>query len=226
MPPLSKRRKIIRWSVYSALGLALAVVLVRPDSLVWASIGWMKFKGLFGASAVDLGPAKARLRAIAGADAALPLEGARVVVDKSDRKLGLYSGERLLKTYKIALGRHASGAKGKKSDGRTPTGDYFICTRNGLSQYHLFLGLSHPNAADADAGVKAGAIDDALRGKIADAEREGRQPPWDTPLGGAIGIHGGTSARDWTLGCVAVEDADVEEIWAATRIGTPVKIEE
>lgn len=221
-----KRRKLIRWIVYSGLAPVVAVVLVKPDLPFWIGIGWMKFRALFGATEVDLAPARERLGAILGAGVALPLPDARIVVRKAARKLDFYDGEKLMKTYRVALGGKPAGAKEKQGDRKTPTGDYFICARNGLTQYHLFLGLNYPNAADAARGLKSGLIDPAARDRIAGAESDRRQPPWDGPLGGATGIHGGTSLRDWTLGCVALDDADVEEVWLATREGTPVRIEE
>ena len=57
-----------------------------------------------------------------------------------------------------------------------------------------------------------------------EAEAAGRAPPWNTPLGGAIGIHGGGGSSDWTLGCVAVENAEIEELWDVVRLGTNVRV--
>ncbi|MEJ5384251.1 MAG: L,D-transpeptidase family protein [Fimbriimonadales bacterium] len=77
---------------------------------------------------------------------------------------------------------------------------------------------------DAQAGYRAGRIDAAQRTAIESAIRAGQCPPWDTPLGGAIGIHGGCAGRDWTLGCIAVDDAHIERLYMLLPIGCPVQI--
>jgi murein L,D-transpeptidase YafK len=169
-----------------------------------------------------------RLRAQAGADLALPLPGARIVIHKRARRLELYAGERLIKSCAVTLGRHADqGSKDAKGDGCTPEGRYFICTRNGASRFHLFLGLNYPNATDAARGLEKKLIDEAQRAAITAAEAAQKRPPWDTRMGGEIGIHGGgTQPPDWTMGCIAVENADIEELWVATEYWTPVEIRE
>jgi murein L,D-transpeptidase YafK len=136
--------------------------------------------------------------------------------------LGLYVGGRLAATYRIALGRRAEGHKEREGDGRTPEGHYFVCTRNPRSRFHLFLGISYPNADDAALGLARGAISEAEHRAIVEATAAGRQPPWNTALGGEIGIHGGGVWADWTLGCIATENSAVEELWEVLRIGDPV----
>jgi murein L,D-transpeptidase YafK len=128
-------------------------------------------------------------------------------------------------TTRVALGGAPVGAKRREGDLRTPEGDYFVCTRNERSRYHLFLGLSYPNASDADAGLTAGIISRMQRDEIARRISAGEAPPWDTPLGGAVGIHGSGAGRDWTLGCIALENSDVDRLWQACPLGTPVRIE-
>lgn len=155
-----------------------------------------------------------------------PPPSPRVVVRKADRRLLLYSGQTLLKVYQIGLGGAPAGDKVRQGDQRTPTGDFTVVTRNDRSQYHLFLGLSYPTAEDADRGLAEGLITEAQARSIREAEAAGRRPDWDTALGGAIGIHGKGSGSDWTLGCVALEDADVDELWAVLPHGSPVRIEE
>lgn len=174
---------------------------------------------------IDIKMAEARLRAQLGAGAVLPLPQARVVIRKQARQLGLYAGERLVKTYRVTLGRHPAGAKQRQGDGATPEGRYFICTRNPRSRFHLFLGLSYPNAADAARGLENRLIGEVPCAAMTAAEAARQRPPWDTPLGGEIGIHGGgTQPPDWTHGCIAVADEDIEELWLATEMGSPVEI--
>lgn len=175
---------------------------------------------------VNLEAAKGRLRERLGADLALPLPEPRIVVRKAERRLELYSGERLIKACAITMGRHADqGHKERLGDGCTPEGRYRLCTRNERSRFHLFLGLSYPNAADAARGAERKLIDAAQRDAIAAAEASRTRPPWDTALGGEVGIHGGgTQPPNWTMGCIAVENPDIEELWVATAPGTPVEI--
>jgi murein L,D-transpeptidase YafK len=148
-----------------------------------------------------------------------------VVIQKGERALGLYLDGRLRSAYPIALGRDPEGRKTREGDGRTPEGLYFICNRNPHSQFHLFLGISYPNTQDAEAAQRIGLITQAQYRAIAQASSAHRQPPWDTPLGGEIGIHGGGTAADWTLGCIALENAAIEELWRVLRVGDPVLIQ-
>jgi murein L,D-transpeptidase YafK len=155
-----------------------------------------------------------------------PVEGPRVVViHKAERVLGLYRDGRLAATYPIALGHNPEGHKERQGDGRTPEGLYSICNRNPRSRFHLFLGLSYPNADDANAARRAGRISEPEHRQIVEAIEAGRQPPWDTPLGGEIGIHGGGTASDWTLGCIALENEAIEQLWETLRLGDSVLIQ-
>ena len=135
----------------------------------------------------------------------------RVVIEKAARTLSLFSGERKLKTYRIALGSNPRGAKQQEGDGRTPEGTYAIDGRRKDSAYHLALHISYPNAEDRRR-----------------ARARGVSP------GGAIMIHGlpnGMAAigkahvlRDWTEGCIAVTNEEIEEIWRVVPNGTRVVI--
>ena len=155
-----------------------------------------------------------------------PVDGPRaVVVHKAERVLGLYRDGRLSATYPLALGHSPEGHKEREGDGRTPEGLYFVCNRNPRSRFHLFLGISYPSADDADAALRAGRISSAEHRAITSADSARRQPPWDTPLGGEIGIHGGGTASDWTLGCIALENEAIEQLWDILRVGDPVLIQ-
>lgn len=156
---------------------------------------------------------------------AWPPPHVRIEIDKSERSLLLFSGEAPLKRYRVGLGEPA-GDKVQQGDRRTPNGRFQVVTRNAQSQFHLFLGLSYPDAEDARRGLASGLISEREARAIEDADRAGRQPSWNTRLGGAIGIHGGGGESDWTLGCIAVSNAEIEEIWAVTRMGTVVEVRE
>lgn len=134
-----------------------------------------------------------------------------ILVDKSERTLRVFRKGQALKTYRIALGRTPEGAKREEGDGRTPEGRYRIESRNAWSAYHLSLRVSYPTAAQRRA-----------------ARRRGVSP------GGDIMIHGLPNAldaldaaflpQDWTAGCIAVTNDEIEELWRVVRVGTVIEI--
>jgi murein L,D-transpeptidase YafK len=154
-----------------------------------------------------------------------PPPGVRIELDKSDRRLEIYSHDTLLKTYRSGLGDPA-GDKVRQGDLKTPTGTFRVVTRNPRSRFHLFLGLSYPTTEDADRGLRDGLITAEQARKIREADAAGRVPPWNTSLGGMIGIHGEGGGYDWTLGCIAVDNDEMDELWAVVKHGTQVDIRE
>lgn len=148
----------------------------------------------------------------------------KIMVLKSERALLLCDGGTPVARMHVALGRDASGPKLREGDMRTPEGVYAVCVRNEKSKYRLALGLNYPNAEDAARGLAAGIIDQAHHDAIARAIKKGQRPPWDTPMGGEIMIHGGGSQRDWTAGCVALDNDCVDFLWKHVPIGTVVEI--
>jgi len=153
-----------------------------------------------------------------------PIPDARIEVFKRKRQLVLYSGSRVVKTYRIGLGFSPEGPKIRQGDGRTPEGDYYVCSKNPKSQFFLSLGLSYPNENDASRGLKDGLINKAQYQEIMAALRRGGVPLWNTALGGEIFIHGAGSSTDWTWGCVALENQDIQELFNIIEKGTPVSI--
>lgn len=131
-----------------------------------------------------------------------------VHVKKADRVMRLSVGETVVRSYDIALGFNPIGHKLRRGDGRTPEGRYRIDRRNPRSAFHLSLGISFPSRDD-----------------IARARRAGRDP------GDNIFIHGTPNGRtapmpgDWTAGCIAVSNPEMEEIWALVPLGCPILIE-
>lgn len=131
----------------------------------------------------------------------------QIVVSKSRRLLTLQSGDKILRKYKVNLGFVPQGHKLASGDGRTPEGLYYIDRRNPRSDFYLSLGISYPNAED-----------------MARARALGVRP------GGDIFIHGGPRRSedrrksDWTAGCIAVSDREIEEIWSLVPTGTPITI--
>lgn len=155
----------------------------------------------------------------------LPLWKPKIVIKKSQRRLLLFSDEKLVRTYRIGLGTSPAGDKIRQGDRRTPEGDFYIFTRNNKSAYYLSLGISYPNAAHAKRGLRDGLITKAQYDAIMRALAAGQGPPQNTRLGGDIYIHGNGSQSDWTWGCAALEDGEMLELFRAVPVGTPVRIE-
>jgi murein L,D-transpeptidase YafK len=155
----------------------------------------------------------------------LPLADARIVVQKSARRLTLYAGGERVRVYAAALGFEPSGDKEKQGDGRTPEGTFYVCMKNERSRFYLSLGLSYPNSEDAERGLRDKLITQAQHDRILRAIEQKGKPPWDTPLGGEIFIHGGGTANDWTSGCVALANENIKELFDAVPLGTMVVIE-
>lgn len=148
----------------------------------------------------------------------------RIVVSKARRLLELYSGEQLLRSYRIGLGFSPEGDKEVEGDGRTPEGEFYVFVKNPRSSFYLSLGVSYPAPDDAERGLRAGLISRAQHDAIVAAHRARRTPPQTTRLGGQIFIHGNGASSDWTLGCVALEDEDMKELYDAVGTGAPVTI--
>ena len=172
-------------------------------------------------------PMRVTLMAVVGAGIALGIGGCfsenpkelapskqkadRIVVVKSSHTMTLMAGSRILKVYKVALGRGSSGPKERAGDNKTPEGEYVIDEKNAKSRFHLALHISYPNA------------DDKKRARDA-----GNDP------GGAVMIHGLENGlgwlgpiqhdMDWTEGCIAVNNSEIEEIWRLVPTGTPIEI--
>ena len=149
---------------------------------------------------------------------------ARILIEKAARRLTLFSEGAPARVFPIALGRAPIGPKRREGDKKTPEGRYVVCTKNENSKYRLSLGLSYPSAEDARRAFSEGLIDAATRDAIVQAQRDGRRSPWDTPLGGFIMIHGGGASPDWTAGCVALNDGDIDILFPLCPLGTEVEI--
>lgn len=148
----------------------------------------------------------------------------RVVIKKADRTLELFDGNRIVKTYQIALGSTPEGDKEIEGDGKTPEGDFYIFGKNPNSKYFLSLGISYPNTEDADRGERSGLLDANEAEQIRAAITEMRTPHQKTKLGGEIYIHGAGNRSDWTQGCIAMTNDDIKELFEAIPTLTPVTI--
>ncbi|MDA8019654.1 MAG: L,D-transpeptidase family protein [Thermoanaerobaculia bacterium] len=148
----------------------------------------------------------------------------RIEIKKADRELLLLSGDEVLERFRIGLGFEPVADKTREGDGATPEGEYSVCVKNPQSRYYLSIGLTYPNSDDADRALLDGRIDESVHRRIVESLARGVCPPWDTPLGGEIYVHGRGSGSDWTLGCVALDDGDMKRLYEAVGIGTPVTI--
>jgi len=148
----------------------------------------------------------------------------KIVIEKAKRKLSLYDGAKLVKTYRIALGSTPVGDKERQGDRKTPEGEFYICQKNAKSTYYLSLGISYPSTEDAERGLREGLINKKESKEIKRAIAQRKTPLWNTALGGEIFIHGNGSSTDWTWGCIALEDADVKELFDAIPVRTPVTV--
>lgn len=134
-----------------------------------------------------------------------------ILILKKDHSMELLAGGKVIRTYKVALGSGGLAPKQREGDARTPEGHYTIDAKSEHSAYHKPLHVSYPNVADRKSAAKLG-----------------------VPPGGAIMIHGlpngkgwvgaGHRLYDWTLGCIAVTDQEIDDVWKLVPVGTPVEI--
>jgi len=159
-----------------------------------------------------------------------PLAAGVIEIWKGRREMELRDGDQVVRQFKVVLGTAPREAKQIQGDNRTPVGNYFVCQKNQRSRFRRFLGLSYPNAEDADRGYNTQLIDASTWADIFFADLRRDTPPWGTRLGGRVGIHGFGGRPempiDWTQGCIAVGDAEIDYLFDRVSIGTPVIIHE
>ena len=158
----------------------------------------------------------------------------RIVVDRKNYQVMLYSESTLVKTYKAVFGKAAGDVKISKDDNVTPVGDYKICSVDTTSKFHKFLKINYPNLHDAAEAFTRNYITKDEYETILIATKKDECSPAETKLGSGIGIHGiGTYdiifrnlpfSFNWTNGSIAVSNKNIDEIYSVVKIGTPVKI--
>ena len=140
-----------------------------------------------------------------------PLQADRIVVVKSTHTMTLYAKGKVLKVYRVSLGSGSGGPKQKLGDHETPEGAYTIDGRNAHSTCHLALHLSYPNSGDRQRARRAG-VDPG-----GDVEIHGLPNSYpDVPAGQQLG--------DWTWGCIALTNAEMEEVWKSVPLGTVIEV--
>jgi murein L,D-transpeptidase YafK len=169
--------------------------------------GTIAIVGLLGLIAWDFTQLDRRIPSQLAPDA----RATSVIVEKHNRRMTLLKDGAAMRTYAISLGGDPVGAKHQEGDGRTPEGAYKIDFKNERSRFHLALRISYPGTADRD-----------------QARQRGVSPGSDIMIHGLPNGLGWLRSlhlrRDWTDGCVAVTNAEIEEIWAMVDVGTPVDI--
>ena len=184
---------------------------------------------------LERGERWSRVRTIDGANGLVHSEALSNVwirIRKRSQTLFLYRGSILVARYPTDLGYNFYSDKEKRGSAaepdhwRTPEGEFFVVSKNPRSAFYKALVLNYPNAEDAARGIREGLISDAEYEAIVGAERSFTVPPMNTGLGGFIEIHGdGTGARNnWTQGCIAIRNSQIDRLWSIVGIGTPVLI--
>lgn len=156
-----------------------------------------------------------------------------ILVSKRRKLVTLHRGLEAVSEFRADFGYNAYsdkeilGTEGNPDHWRTPEGAFYVVRKNPYSQFHRAFLLNYPNAEDAARGLRDGLINQHQFDTIMRSERRGIAPPMGTPLGGMIEIHGhGTGlSSNWTQGCVAVRDEDMDFMWTYVKEGTPVVIE-
>lgn len=169
---------------------------------------------------------------VAASPAALANPEVHVVVDTHAQTLTVFEGEQVAERFKgIAIGRAGTTANKRHLDQKTPLGDYRIARIKHDSDYHLFLGFDYPTEPQARRALEKGWIDRTDYEAIAEAAARKRLPPQQTPLGGYVGIHGigdGDPAIhrsfNWTEGCIALTNDQIDRLARLVRMGTTVSV--
>lgn len=147
-----------------------------------------------------------------------------VRIEKAKRRLTLTRGGETLLTCRVGLGSCPTGRKRMQGDGRTPEGVYTICLIKEQGKYGRSLGISYPNREDAELALREGRIGLETHRAITDRLAAGERPPWGSPLGGEIYLHEGGSGSDWTAGCIALDEGDMDVLFPCRELIWRVEI--
>ncbi len=164
--------------------------------------------------------------------AAASKSGIWLLVDTRKLTLDVNLGSVSLVRFKnIAIGRNGSGFKKRRGDDITPLGTYKISWINKKSRYKLFFGFDYPSKENTRKAFKLGLVEKNSYKRIINAHKQHRVPPQNTSLGGMIGIHGLGSAdkkihqtMNWTHGCIALNNTQIEQLKQWVKIGTVVVV--
>ncbi|MFZ1641149.1 MAG: L,D-transpeptidase [Candidatus Contendobacter sp.] len=156
-----------------------------------------------------------------------------LLVDTKADTLSIMRGGQPVKVFRpIALGSSGAGVKSRRGDNRTPTGVFRVGWINDQSRFKTFIGLDYPNLDYAERALREHRIDQTTYERVRAAWTHGYTPPQDTPLGGQIGIHGvgmgdpqiHSAGINWTSGCVALDNRQIEALRPWVKKGMRVEI--
>jgi L,D-peptidoglycan transpeptidase YkuD (ErfK/YbiS/YcfS/YnhG family) len=160
-----------------------------------------------------------------GPTAGSSYSNARIYVSKRNHVLSLYEGGSVTGEWPCNVGTYsADGDKKTEGDSTTPSGRFYVCTRNDQSICYKAFGVSYPSTDDAQRGLDSGLITLDQFDEIRSAIARRQQPLWNTPLGGFIEIHGGYEEGGTTHGCVAVDNSVMDILWDKCPMGTTIEI--
>lgn len=152
------------------------------------------------------------------------IKNPEIFIYKDKRRLYVVQSNVLVRDYPVGLGFSPRGDKEREGDGRTPEGDFMVCVKNPASRFVRALGLNYPDKKHAERAFFAGLLSPTDFRNILVAFENRSTPPWSTILGGRIMIHAGGAHKDWTEGCIALYNSDMEELFQIAGVGTTVSI--
>lgn len=160
--------------------------------------------------------------------------GYQIEIDRAEHRLLIKKNNTVLRSFYVALGSGGKSGKQHEGDKRTPVGEYRISEVRDSDRFYLFMQIDYPNMRDASRALKQRLISREEYREILDAHLYGRVPPQNTRLGGVIGIHGiGRETKDkleihemadWTQGCIALRNEEIDQLKQYVSVGTPVII--
>jgi hypothetical protein len=206
------------WSGACTGSGACAVTLSAPRSVgaTFQSLGWDPSVG-----PADCQTAWANGKGLSPCD---KVPDNYVVVHKSTRNLALCKAGANVTNFRVGLGFAPIGDKEKQGDGKTPEGVFYFPRLVPSSSYYKAFLISYPDKDDAVRGLTAGLITQAEKTQIDSAQNACLEPPDSTGLGGLVELHGNGGSQDWTWGCVAVEDSEIDQLWGVLGVGDTIVI--
>ena len=162
-----------------------------------------------------------------------PADRTLVLIKKSTQTLSVIKNGKQIQSYPCAFGVNPNGNKEKRGDNRTPEGHFYVTDKSQLDNHpylgNKWLGISYPDVSHAERGLRDALIDMYQYQSILSANEQGSMPPQNTSLGGWIGIHGGRddltkTGVNWTEGCIALLEKDLDELYALIDTGTEIII--
>lgn len=163
----------------------------------------------------------------------LPTDRTLVLIKKSTQTLSIIQNGKPTHRYRCAFGVNPNGDKEQLGDNRTPEGHFYVTDKSMLDNHPYlgkkWLGISYPDVPHAEKGLKQSLIDSYQYQSIVRANERGSMPPQNTALGGWIGIHGGRdeltqNGVNWTEGCIALQEKDLDELYSLIDTGTEIII--